>query len=128
MKRIHLTLIVIGIIVLVAVLTNPSQDKHREAIKSKLNAYLQQSMKESLKETDNEWEQAGQALGLMIGGAFVDRIIDNLISTENYVIFSTTKMTWDGQTKVVGIGAFGNVFLTSKVDDALNDSLLKNIK
>jgi hypothetical protein len=87
---------------------------------------MQESMKQNLTKTDNEWEQAGQALGMMLGGALVDKIIDNLVSTENYILFSTTKISWEGETKIIGIGAFGNVFTTSKLDDTMNEGLLKN--
>ncbi|MBK8442421.1 MAG: hypothetical protein IPL35_02955 [Sphingobacteriales bacterium] len=38
-------------------------------------------------------------------------MIDNSVSTDNYILFSTTKYSLEGETKVVGIGAFGNVFI-----------------
>ena len=114
----------LGLIILIAVLTNPDQDRHQEVIKNKLKVYIQKSMKESMTETDDEWEQAGQALGVMIGGVIIDGVVNNLISTNNYVLFSTTKVSWEGKTRVIGIGAFGNVFLTSKLDDALKEGLL----
>jgi hypothetical protein len=44
-------------------------------------------MKEGLNQTDNEWEQAGQALGMMLGGALVDRIVEELITSDNYLLF-----------------------------------------
>jgi hypothetical protein len=123
MKKNYLTLAIVGVLVLVAILTNPNQERHKEVIRNKLNSYMQKSMKESLSDTDNEWEQA---LGMMFGGALIDRLIENLVSTDNYILFSTTKISWDGETKVIGIGAFGNIFITSKLDDALNEGLLEN--
>jgi hypothetical protein len=126
MKKNYLFIIITGAITLIAILTNPNQDRHKEVIKNKLNTYMQESMKQNLTKTDNEWEQAGQALGMMLGGALVDKIIDNLVSTENYILFSTTKISWEGETKIIGIGAFGNVFTTSKLDDTMNEGLLKN--
>ncbi|WP_410219564.1 DUF4359 domain-containing protein [Pedobacter sp.] len=126
MKKNYLITIIIGVIALVAILTNPNQDRHKEVIKIKLSSYMQQSIKKNLTETDDKWKNAGQALGIMLGGALVDRIIDNLISTDNYVLFSTTKITWEGKTKVIGIGAFGNVFITNKLDEAMNEGLLEN--
>lgn len=121
MKKNHTVLIAIGLILLVAVLTNPNQDRHKEVLKAKLNSYVQKSMSEGLSESDNEW---GQAFGMMLGGALIDGIISNVVTTDNYVVFSTTKMTWEGESKVIGVGAFGNVFLTSKIDEALDEGLL----
>lgn len=87
---------------------------------------MQKSLKNKHSETNNEWEQAGQALGLMLGGAIIDQVINNFVSADNYVLFSTTKITWDGKTKIVGIGVFGNVYLTRQLDDALNEGLLQS--
>ena len=126
MKKNYLILAIIGGFVFIAILTNPNQDRHKEVIKNKLNIHMQKKLKESLNKSDNEWEQAGQALGLMIGGALVDRIIDNLVSTDNYVLFSTTKISWEGDTKIIGIGAFGNLLITNKFDETINEGLLKS--
>jgi len=119
MRKNYLFFGIIGIIVLVAILTNPNQNRHKEVVKNKLNSYIQKSMTESLTETDNDLEQAGQALGMMLGGALVDKMVDNLVSTNNYLLFSTTKINWKGQSKVIGIGIFGNVYITSKLDKAM---------
>lgn len=124
MKSNHIVLIAIGLILLVAVLTNPNQDRHKEVIRAKFNSHMQKSISEGLTELHNEWELAGQALGMMLGGVLIDGIISNIVTTNNYVIFSTTKMTWKGESKVIGVGVFGNVFLTDKIDKALNEGIL----
>lgn len=124
MKKNYVVLIAIGLILLVAVLTNPNQDRHKEVIRGKFNSYMQKSMSKGLSETDNEWEQAGQVLGMMLGRAMIDGIISNIVTTDNYVVFSTTKISWEGESKVIGVGAFGNVFLTGKLDEALSEGLL----
>ncbi len=114
MKKNYLRIAIVGVIILVAILTNPNEERHKEVIK---NYYMQKSMKESLTESDNEWKQTGQALGMVLEGVIVDRIIDNLVSTDNYVLFSMTKIRWGGKNKVIGIGAFGNVFVPSFFED-----------
>lgn len=126
MKRGYLIFAVLGVLALIAMLTNPNQDRHKEVVKNKINLFMQKSMKQNLTEKDNEWEQLGQAFGIMLGGALVDRIVDNFVSTDNYVLFSTTKVSWEGKTKIIGIGAFGNVFISSKLDEAINEGLLEN--
>lgn len=128
MKRNLISTLVLILIVLVAIFTNPGSERHKETIKSKLNVYLQKVMKNDLKETSEEEQQAGQAIGMLLGGVIIDQIIDNTLSTNNYLLFSTTKISWEGETKIIGIGAFGNVFLTGKLDEALNQGLLENNK
>lgn len=124
MKKGYITTLILALILIIAVLTNPSQDLHKEAVKTKLNSYMQKSISERLSESDNEWKQAGQALGMMFGGALIDEFISNAVSIDNYVVFSTTKVTWERETKVIGIGFLGNVFLTSKIDETLDRELL----
>ena len=128
MKKNLISTLFLILIVLVAIFTNPGSERHKETIKSKLNIYLQKVMKDNLKEASEEEQQAGQAIGMLLGGAIIDRIIDNTLSTNNYLLFSTTKISWEGETKIIGIGAFGNVFLTGKLDEALNQGLLENNK
>ncbi len=124
MKKNHVGLFAIGLILLVAVLTNPDQDRHKEVIRAKLISYMQKSMSKGISDTNNGWEQAGQALGMMLGGAIIDGIISNVVTTDNYVIFSTTKILLEGESKIIGVGTFGNVFLTGKLDEALDEGLL----
>ncbi len=119
MKTKYTILIIIAIILLVGVLTNPNQERHKEVVKSKLNVILQKAMKDGLKNSDSGAEQLGSALGLMLGGALLDRMIETMVSTDNYVLFSTTKITWEGKSNLIGIGAFGNVFISDKIDEAL---------
>src|SRR5690606_37130232 len=107
----------IGTIILIAIFTNPNQDRHKEVIRNKFNTIMQKSFKEE-KKGENE---VAQALGLMLGGALAGSLLDNLISTDNYLLFSTTKMMWEGETKVIGIGAFGNVFLLKDFEKVMED-------
>ncbi len=124
MKKNYAVLFTIGLLLLLAVITNPNQGRHQEVIRGKFNSYLQKAMSEGLSETDNEWEQAGQAMGMMLATAIIDQVISNLVTTDNYLIFSITKLSWEDESKVIGIGAFGNVFITGKLDEALNEGLL----
>lgn len=125
MKKSYLIVAIVSLFIIVAVLTNPNQDRHKEVIKNKLMFYMQKSMNESLSDKEDDIKQTSQAFGVILGGVVIDGIIGNLISIDNYVLFSTTKITWEGETKVIGIGAFGNVFVTNKLDEAMSNGLLK---
>lgn len=127
MKKQYLTYSVLAVLLLVALLTNPPQERHKEVIKTKVNAHLQKSLKEAEIDTENPFAQAGQSIGMLLGSTMVNGIIDNSISTDNYLIFSITKVTIDGKSKVIGMGAFGNVFLSNKLEEALNGGKFKKI-
>ena len=60
--------------------------------------------------------QDGVVLGSVIGGSIVEEMVDNLVTTDNYIVFSTTNVNVKGKNKIIGFGAFGNVFLSDKLD------------
>jgi short subunit fatty acids transporter len=126
MKKNYIILTILILIILVAVITNPDQNRHKEVIKNELITYLQKSIKKDQGKPNDEYEEAGQALGILLGGMIIEKVLDNFMSTDNYVVFSTTKITWEGEKKIIGIGAFGNVFLTKKLEEALNKGLLND--
>ena len=116
MKK-NLVIIIAGFILLLSILTNPNQDRHKEIVKNKIHSILQSS---NLIEINNVSELTGYTVGMILSNALADLTINNLISTNNYICFSTTKITWGLNTKVIGIGAFGNVYLLGETNDLLN--------
>lgn len=125
MKKNQIIIALIAFLIIIAVLTNPNQDRHKEVIKAKFNSIMQKSLSEEFSDTDDIWGNAGQALGMMFGGVVIDGIIANSVSTDNYLIFSTTKFTWEDSTKVIGIGVFGNVYISSKLEKEVKEALSK---
>jgi len=111
----YLILTITCLIILIAVITNPNQDRHREVVKNKINFYMQKNLSET---------NGLELLGAMLGGAVVNVVINNLVSTDNYVLFSTTKINWRGESKVIGVGVFGNVYITSELVKAMEKGLL----
>lgn len=122
-KNSLVVLLIFGVIVVIAMLTNPNQQQHKDAVKSKLNVYMQKSLKSNANKANNRWEEMGQNLGAMFGGVLVEQTINNLVSSDNFILFSLTNMTWEGESKTIGFGFMGNVFLSSKIDEALKNSL-----
>lgn len=116
MKNNIYVIVFFGILILAAV-TNPDQTRHQEVVKSKVNALLKQSIDENLGDSANSLEQAGEVLGTLLGSAIIDKMVENMVYSDNYVILSTTKIRWEGESKVIGIGVFGNVFLSDQIDD-----------
>ena len=123
MKKNQIALLIIGVLLIVAALTNPNTDRHKEAMKSKLHKAYQKETQEDISLSDNMWENAGSALGLMLGGTLIDKMVDQMITVDNYILFSVTKGSYGENIRTIGIGAFGNVYITNKLDDALAKSM-----
>jgi hypothetical protein len=118
MKKNHLILIVIAAIIAVAIFTNPDLSAHKEAAKAKMIAGMQKAIKQ---QTDIARKAAPDiaepTVSSLFGEGFVDKVADNVVSTDNYLLFSTTKITWAGHSRIVGVGAFGNVYISNKINE-----------
>ncbi len=120
-----ISLVTVLVIALIAIFTNPPVEKHREAVKSKLNLLMQGSLYEKINKSDvTELESnLGSAIGSMLGSAFMDPFINMAITSDNYIICSITKLSWNGETKIIGFGFLGNVFLSREIDNSLKDEI-----
>ncbi len=126
MKKGAITFLVIAMITGIAALTNPNQTRHKEVLRNRIKEYIQQSIAPNESEPTDEWSEAGNAIAQLLGGAIIDQIIEQAVSTENYVIFSLTKLTLKGETKTIGIGAFGNVYFTKELERTFQKDVIAN--
>jgi len=111
MKKSYVIYAIAAVIFLIATLTNPNQERHKEAVKNALKTSIQKAIKELPTEENKGLEQARQTLTTMLGDPFIDTVVNDSVSSGNYMFFSTTKFSFEGETKIIGIGAFGNVFI-----------------
>ncbi len=104
---------------LVLILTNPKEQAHRDAVRSKANTAFQKNLQQT--QTDGGLEELGKGLGLLFGGLFIDKLVDNCVTSENYFLFSLTKVTIKEKTRTIGFGILGNIFISSEIDKTLKD-------
>lgn len=101
-------------LVLLLLVTNPSQEQHKLALKDKFISSIS-------KEIENQEQKTGmEALQLSVATMFIDNMIDKTVTSTSYLLFSTTKIKIDGDEKTIGFGILGHVYLSNKIDEALN--------
>lgn len=122
MKTKHFILIGISILLLVSIITNPDTNHHKEEVKLKIHEYLQKSLADNINETDDQWSKAGKPFGNLFGEAMINNMVNTMITSNNYILFSTTSATFEGKSKIIGLGIFGNVYLSDKVNEAFKNS------
>lgn len=105
--------IIIIAVIIIAVITNPDEKRHKEVLMNEIKPEMIQSL---TGEKEIEKLNNLDAISFMFSATFVEKFVDNFISTDNYVLFSLTKATWEGETKTIGVGLFGNVFLLKDLD------------
>lgn len=120
LKTSYFYYVLLVILLMSAVFTNPSPTKHRKAVKEKLEHYITQYAERNAKEAaQNEWEKLGRSLGASLGLTLIDPLVHQVVQRENYFLFSLTTVDWDGKSNIIGIGLFGKVFLSPKIDKTL---------
>jgi hypothetical protein len=117
MKTRNYVILGITLFITILALTNPGQETHKEKVKVKLNEFYEKEMAND--NTSDQFSQAGNSMGMILAKSMINMVIDNSVSSSNYILFSTTNVTWEGKTKTVGLGILGNVFLSSKIDEAI---------
>ena len=119
MKTKHYVILGITLFMAILALTNPVQEIHKEKVRIKLNQFYEKEMAKEDNAATNQFSQAGKSMGMILAKSMINMVIDNAVSSSNYILFSTTNVTWEGNTKTVGIGILWNVFLSSKIDEAI---------
>lgn len=103
--------ICIGVaLLLTLIITCPSDERHREAIKG--------VCAESLQRSDN-------FLLSMLGGYMLDSVAKEMVFSKNCFIFSLGKVRYGEESRVASIGILGHVFVLFNQDDL--DSFLENL-
>ncbi len=116
MKKKSIILLMFGILLIIATITNPNTDRHKEVMKTKLNKLTQNPLPKSDKKLGN----TDSLSGMMLAEKFVNKMVDQIVSVDNYFLFSLTVATYRGSTKTIGFGAFGKVYITNQVDNLLS--------
>ncbi|WP_100609979.1 hypothetical protein [Confluentibacter lentus] len=112
--------IFIILIILVGFLSNPKVEEHREALRIKLTGMVEKDLS---KNTDN-------ILIYGLGKSFMDYLIDEglkNVSSDNYLLFSLTKFNFASESKIIGFGFFGKVYIAEKINEDMFKKLNESI-
>lgn len=119
MKKSYLILIAVAVIIAIAIFTNPDLSVHKEAVKTKIVVALQKSIKEQTKIARKSVpDMAEPTVSSLFGEDTIEKIVDKAVSRDSYLLFSITKVTSNGKSNmIVGIGAFGGVYISNKINE-----------
>lgn len=117
------SLILLGFILLIAVISNPEEQQHQTFLKQELKHYFEEKMQSDSTE-QNALGDLILGFGKLLGGSVIEMVVKQKVSADNYVFFSLTKMRHDGEDHIIGLGIFGNNILFKDVEEVLEEGWL----
>jgi hypothetical protein len=111
------------LLIAVLIFTNPSEENHLQTVKLKLKMSMNKKMSSDINSSNNSFNSIGKGLGMILGDALIDRLTENFVFRQNFVIFSLTKVNFKGEDKIIGFGILGNIFITDRIEEALKPNL-----
>lgn len=97
-------------------LSNPKKENHEKVVKHKIVSLLKT-------ESGTKNEELIDFGMQLIGNTLVYQFTENHIHIKNYYIFSLTKVSWEDQNIIIGLGIFGKVWLSPKIDEKAQELL-----
>jgi hypothetical protein len=104
-------LVIIGIVLVALAITNPPLEKQKELLVKKMISDSEKVKKDlAEKQPDNALDQMANELGQQfLQPDFINNLVNNSLSCDNYLFFSLPRMTVMSKTKIIGVGFAGNV-------------------
>ena len=119
MKKIVKTILLLAILAGVMFFTCPEEEKHVDKLTQEIVASVNDSQKDDTE--SNIIEDIGNAIAGTLSEKVVHLYVKSQLKVENYTLLNVGKMNYDGEKRVVIIGAFNHVFCLVKAYDLLDD-------
>lgn len=119
MKKVIRTILVLAVIAGVMLFTCPKEEKHVEKLTREI---VDSALENQNNESESDLlEDIGNAIAGKISEKVVQLYVKNQLKVENYALLNVGKLYYDGEKRVVTIGAFNHVFCLIKAYDLLDE-------
>lgn len=99
------------VVLVVAFFTNPDETKHKAVVTQKASVIIP-ILPGSVQSPDHPYDNL-----------YARQLVDQHISSTNLLFFSLTRARWKDNSYVVGIGIFGSVYVSGKLDELIRKQL-----
>ena len=119
MRKLIKSIVVLGILAGIMFFTCPEEEKHVDKLTQEIVASVNDSQKDDAE--SNIIEDIGNAIAGTLSEKVVHLYVKSQLKVENYTLLNVGKMNYDGEKRVVTIGAFNHVFCLVKAYDLLDE-------
>jgi|AGTN01.3.fsa_nt_gi hypothetical protein len=114
-------LVFLAIILLAAIFTNPGEQVHKDTLKAKSKAIMNEIVLERN-------DAVGAGVWQLGGNRLLNEFIESNVSVDNYWLFSILKIHWDGKSYIIGVGAFSKVYITRQLSKDVIQPILEDME
>ena len=118
MRKLIKSIVVLGILAGIMLFTCPEEEKHVDKLTQEIVASANDQKDEA---ESNIIEDIGNAIAGTLSEKVVHLYVKSQLKVEDYTLLNVGKMNYDGEKRVVTIGAFNHVFCLVKAYDLLDD-------
>lgn len=118
MKKLIRIIVVLAILAGIMFFTCPEEEKHVDKLTQKIVASTNDQKDDA---ESNIIEDIGNAIAGTLSEKVVHLYVKSQLKVEDYTLLNVGKMNYDGEKRVVTIGAFNHVFCLVKAYDLLDD-------
>lgn len=115
MKNLIKTILVLGIIAGIMLFTCPEKEKHVDKVTKEFVHMAQEDVGANSSNAGIVEEIIGEAIGSSISESLIHLYVKNTLKVDDYKVVTVGKMTYEGDDRIVTIGAFGRVFSLLKL-------------
>lgn len=110
MKKFLVLILFLAVIVVGLVFTCPTKQQHVDAVMNEVNGLMSDAASDVGLDTDSGWGMVGK----MAIGSLAQNYLESQLYYNNYFVFSTCQITFNGKTSTTSVGIFNHVFTTDK--------------
>lgn len=119
MKKLIRTILVLAVVAGVMLFTCPEEEKHVDKLTQEILASANDSQNDDGE--SNLLSDLGEAIIGSISEKAVHLYVKNQLEVENHKVLNVGKMYYNGEKRVVTVGAFQHVFCLVKAYDMLDE-------
>lgn len=127
MSKKLISIIIFIAVILVAIVTCPNKQAHKDAVAEKMNSAIKAILlNDSTNNSKGDLERGFAALGTLIAQKVFEATIESNLQVNNYFIFSTSSLESGEEKNTLSVGFFGHVFTTfdeKDIEENLNEQM-----
>lgn len=108
--KVKITIGLLLALLALAFVTKPSEEDHKALIEQNFKDYIEQMLQDSSSQGGSLGEVFVNSMVAVYSDMLIKQIVNKGVKVDDYIFFNRSRVTLEGKTLDITIGAFGQVF------------------